>query len=238
MVPYPASGGGWACGVDYNRKEYVITWSGDWQVPSLLDFPNIRDVTLQEAHESDEKRRCWQHSTMLDYGAYGYIRVVDESSQYPILKLAHGNDAERLFISREFEMLKLLNNHPVVRVREEPISDEHGLIGFRMQKLYKINLRELSERLDEFEDAIKRVHEAGIAINDVSISNVMLDANDKITLIDFGFAGRIGERIPSFFPPWKSQRALFSVETDIEAFQEIRNDCETVRRSSYGLPAK
>ena len=224
--PYPASGGDWAFGVDYNRKEYTTRWSGAWQPPSLLGFPYIQDLTIQEAYQTDEKRRCWQHSTMLDYGSYAYIRILDESSRYPILKIAHHSDAKRQFISREFEMLRLLNTQPVVRVQEEPISDEDGLFGFRMQKLYKINRVELAERLDELEDAIKRVHETGIAINDVSISNVMLDAQDKITLIDFGFAGWIGEEVPSFFPPWKSRRALFSVETDKEAFDEICNLCK------------
>lgn len=72
-------------------------------------------------------------------------------------------------------MLKLLNTQPVVRLQEEPVSDENGLFDFHMQKLYKINTVELAERLDELEDVVKRVHEAGIAINDVSISNIMLD---------------------------------------------------------------
>ncbi|KAL9123652.1 MAG: hypothetical protein Q9217_006935 [Psora testacea] len=224
--PYPASRGDWACGVDYNRTEYTIGWSGAWQPPNLLGFPNIQDITIQEAYQSDEKRRCWQHSTLLDYGSYAYIRVLDESSEYSILKVAHDGDAQRQFICREFEMLKLLDTQPVVRVRKEPISDKNGLFGFHMQKLYKIKTVELAERLDELEKAIKVIHEAGIAINDVSISNVMLDVQDNITLIDFGFAGRIGEEIPSFFPPWKSRRALFSVETDNEAFNEICNLCK------------
>ncbi len=231
--PYSASGGDWACGVDYNRKEYTTRWSGAWQPPSLLGFPKIQELTIQEAYQSDEKRRCWQHSTILDYGSYAHIRILDDSSQYPILKIAHHGDAERQFISREFEMLKMLNTQPVVRVQEEPISDEDGLFGFHMQKLYKINTVELAKRLDELEDAIKRVHEAGIAINDISISNVMLDAQDKITLIDFGFAGRIGEEVPSFFPPWKSRRALFSVETDNEAFEEI---CSLCKEGTFQIP--
>lgn len=39
--PYPASGGDWACRVDYNRKEYTTRWSGTWEALSLLGFPNI-----------------------------------------------------------------------------------------------------------------------------------------------------------------------------------------------------
>ena len=73
--PYPISGGDWACGVDYNRKEYTTRWSGAWQPLSLLGFPNIQDLTIQEAYQSDEKRRYWQHSTMLNYGSHAHIRT-------------------------------------------------------------------------------------------------------------------------------------------------------------------
>lgn len=240
MPPYPAGGGDWACGIDYNRTEYTIKWSGAWQPPCLRGFPNIHDLTIQEAYQSDAKRCCWQRSTMLDYGSYAYVRILNKSSRYPILKIAHHGDPNRHFISREFAMLKLCKIQPVVRVQEEPVSDENGLFGFYMQKLCKINRIELAERLDELKDVIKRVHEAGIAINDVSISNVMLDAQDNITLIDFGFAGRIGEKIPSFFPPWKSRRALFSVETENEAFDEICKICRlckdcTLQKSNRSL---
>ena len=221
--PYPGRGDDWACGVDYNRREYTIRWAGDWQCPSLLSFPNIQDLTIHEVHQSDEKRRCWQHSTMLEYGSYAYIRIFDEPSLYSVLKIAHRGDAKRQFISREFEILKLLNTQPVVRVHEEPLSDQDGLFGFQMQELYKINTSELAKRLDELEYAIKKVHEAGIAINDVSISNVMLDAQNRITLVDFGFAGHIGEEFPSCFPSWKSLGEFFSVETDNKAFHEICN---------------
>ncbi len=163
---------------------------------------------------------------MLDYGSYAYVRILDKSSRYPILKIAHRGDAKRHFISREFEMLRLLKTQPVVRVHEEPVSDEDGIFGFYMQKLSKISRIELAGRLDDLLDAIERVHEAGIAINGVSISNVMLDAENNITLIDFGFAGPIGQVIPSFFPPWKSRRALFSVEADNESIDEICKICK------------
>jgi len=212
-----------------------VRWSGAWQTPSLLSFPNAQDLTIEEACQSDEKRRCWQHSTLLDYGSYAYIRVLDESSEYPIVKMSHDGDAKRLFIRREFEILKSLNTLPVVCVQDEPLSDDGGLFGFRMQKLYSINIVELAERLEELKEAIRMVHKAGIVMNDVSISNVMLDARDKITLIDFGFAGRIGENVPTFFPSWKSQQALFSVETDNVGFDEIHELCRE-RASQIQIP--
>ncbi|KAI9889124.1 MAG: hypothetical protein M1814_005786 [Vezdaea aestivalis] len=223
--PYPVSGGDWAYKVDFQRKECMVQWSGAWEPPCLLGFPNIINLTIHEVYQNEEMRRCWQRSTVLDYGSYAQVRTLDGSSHYPILKIAHRSDPKRHFISREFDMLRSLKSQPVVRVRKGPVSDEDGLLGFYMQKLYKINMADLSERLDELQDALRMVHEAGVVINDVSVSNVMVDEHDKITLIDFGFAGRIGQEVPFFFPPWKARRTLFSVESDDEAFQEVRNLC-------------
>ena len=45
-----------------------------------------------------------------------------------------------------------------------------------MQELYNINVEELANRLDELKEAIGTVHRAGLVVNDVSISNVMRDA--------------------------------------------------------------
>ncbi|MCJ1335902.1 hypothetical protein MMC09_001176 [Bachmanniomyces sp. S44760] len=226
MLPYPASKDVWACAVDCDRKEYKIGWTGAPQLPNLDSFPDIKDLTTQKVSQSKEKQHCWQNSNLIDYGAYAYVRRLDESCKFSIVKMAHHGDPNRQLLCREFEILKSLDTPSVVRVQQEPLSDENGIIGFYMQRLYKIPVFDLAERLEELKDAIERVHKAGIVFNDVSISNVMLDAQDRITLIDFGFAGRIGEDIPSFFPPWKSRRAQFSVETDNEAYNEVCDLCK------------
>ena len=224
--PYATSSNHYACGVDYHRKEYVVGWSGPWQTPSLVGFPHIEGLAIKEVYQSVERQRCWQHSTLLAYGSYAYVRVFDEPSDFPILKMSHNGDAKRLFIRNEFEILKSLNSLPVVRVQRDPISDERGLFGFRMQELYGIDVGELAKRLDELEEAIKTVHRAGIVINDVSISNIMRDAEGNIRLIDFGFAGRVGHKVPAYFPPWKSQQPFFSIETDTKDFEELLAVCK------------
>ena len=118
----------------------------------------------------------------------------------------------------------------------DPFSDEGGLFGFRMQELYNINVDELAKRLDELKEAIRTVHRAGVVINDVSISNVMRDAEDNIRLIDFGFAGRIGHKVPAFFPPWKSPQSVFSIETDNKGFEEIVAICKESALRDEALP--
>ena len=48
----------------------------------------------------------------------------------------------------------------------------------------------------------------------------MLDKDGNIMLIDFGFAGKIGTRIPAYFPPWKFKQPLFSIETDVNGLEK------------------
>lgn len=234
--PYATSSNRYACGIDYHRKEYVIGWSGPWQTPSLVGFPQIQDLAVREVCQSVERQRCWQESELLAYGSYAYVRVCDKPSEFPILKISHAGDAKRLFIRNEFEILKSLNSLPVVRVHGDPISDKGGLFGFRMQELYEINVDELAKRLDELKEAIRTVHRAGIVINDVSISNVMCDAEGNIRLIDFGFAGRIGHKVPAFFPPWKLQQSIFSIEIDNKGFEEIVAICKESALQNRALP--
>jgi len=69
-----------------------------------------------------------------------------------------------------------------------------------MQKLYSINIVKLAKRLEELKEVIRIVYKARIVINDVLISNVILNARDKIILINFGFTRRIRENVPTFFP--------------------------------------
>ncbi|KAI4262447.1 MAG: hypothetical protein L6R35_007381, partial [Caloplaca aegaea] len=170
--PYATSRNRYACGIDYHRKEYIIAWSGPWQTPSLVGFPQIQDLAVREVCQSVERQRCWQESELLAYGSYAYVRVCDKKpSEFPILKISHyAGDPKRLFIRNEFEILKSLDSLPVVvRVHGNPLSDQGGLFGFRMQELYQINVDELATRLDELKEAIRTVHRAGIVINDVSI---------------------------------------------------------------------
>jgi Protein kinase domain len=213
------------CSVDFNHTEYTVQWSGSWQPPSLVGFPNIAGVNVEQVQQSAEKQRLWHESTPLDYGSCALIRIHNEQGDFPVIKLAHHGDAERLFIRNEFDILKSLTSEPVVRLHDRPLSDESGLFGIRMQMLQRIGIIELAERSNEVKEAVKKVHAAGVAMNDISISNVMLDRDDNITLIDFGFAGKVGTRVPPYFPLWKSKNSFFSIETDDEDLTKMFNAC-------------
>ncbi|KAI9707059.1 MAG: hypothetical protein M1836_000019 [Candelina mexicana] len=211
----------WFCGVDYQRTEYKLEWSGSMNVPNLSGFPNIEGLKVEKVNQSAEVRHCWQVSTLLDYGSYAQIRILDSSAEFPVMKLAHHLDVRRQYIENESNILKSLRSLPVVQVHSDPLEDENGIFGLRMQLLQRIEIDTLVERLDEVKEAVDKVHEAGVIINDISPSNVMLDQDDNITLIDFGFAGRNGASVPDYFPRWKAERPVFSLETDVEDLKKM-----------------
>ncbi|MCJ1458196.1 hypothetical protein MMC28_008567 [Mycoblastus sanguinarius] len=91
--PCPVSKNQSSCRVDCRRKEYIADGRVPGKPPVCFGFPNTQDLTIDEAHQRDEKRYYWQHSTLLDYGSYAYILVLDESSEYPIFKMSHDRDA-------------------------------------------------------------------------------------------------------------------------------------------------
>lgn len=62
---YATSSNRYACGIDYHRKEYVIGWSGPWQTPSLVGFPQIQDLAVRRVCQSIERQRYWQHENRL-----------------------------------------------------------------------------------------------------------------------------------------------------------------------------
>jgi hypothetical protein len=49
----------------------------------------------------------------------------------------------------------------------------------------------------------------------------MKDGNGEIVLIDFGFAGRIGDEVPPLIPTWVYTSGFFAAEDDLTAFDEF-----------------
>jgi tRNA A-37 threonylcarbamoyl transferase component Bud32 len=96
---------------------------------------------------------------------------------------------------------------------------DNGIIcGYRMQELFKLEPSEMHSRRHDIEHAVGQLHSAGICHGDITPSNIMKDQRGRITLIDFGFAGRVGSTVPSFIPSWVYTDGVFSVDIDLKAF--------------------
>jgi predicted Ser/Thr protein kinase len=178
-----------------------VCWIGDWRKPpNFEDFSELKNVTVTPISHSTSVKEIWSRSQVLTYGADSHIRTLkDNVDGYPICKIAI-DGRQRSLIADEFSMLKevLADGGPVVRVHSDPLQDDDGIFGFRMEKLNKLDLDTAANHISQIENAFKRLHRRDIVHNDISPSNIMLNGKGRITIIDFGRAGRAGTVIPAY----------------------------------------
>ncbi|PVH74055.1 hypothetical protein DL98DRAFT_468493 [Cadophora sp. DSE1049] len=186
--------------LDFDRREYRLQWDGDWrQLPDLTQFPSIPNGTVNAIAHSPKVDEIWAVSEVLNFGADAHLRELRPGKdEFPVCKVAIDARQRRL-LSNEFSILRMLSAHdvPVVRTHSEPLVDEEGIFGYRMEKLIEINMDNAMKYISEIEQAVAAIHRLGIALYDISPSNIMLNMEGRITLIDFGRAGYFGEEIPS-----------------------------------------
>lgn len=234
--PYCTGRGKHSCIVEYHKKPYSLAWSGSAQYPDLRAFP--KDLEAYPLHQSEEMAEIWRSSVLVDFGSHAVVRSSpcssDEQEQdnqyFPIIKLAH-NDSESLeLIRNEIKML----SDPILRSLPTPIIDEQCItkdgipVGFRMKMLFKLEVTELYQRVNEIQQSLRQLHNAGFSHGDFSPSNVMKDEKDRIILIDFSDAGRIGEVVPPFIQrqgyyddrynadyDWHTFRRFFTLPSEI-----------------------
>jgi hypothetical protein len=207
------------CIVDYNHQPFSITWSGPPEYPDLTTFPFLKNVEVSSVHQSHEIAAIWKDSTILDYGSHASIRIT-EHHRFPILKLAHPDDLSIKLIQHEFDILLELAKLglPVVEIDQQPILDNGIACGYRMIKLSKLELSELQSRADDIKQILDRLHSAGFSHGDFSPSNILMDEDGHLVLIDFSFAGRVGSAVPSFFPSWVYTDGIYGIGIDLERF--------------------
>ncbi|KAK0754183.1 hypothetical protein B0T18DRAFT_314478, partial [Schizothecium vesticola] len=193
----------YAANMDFRRREYRVSWKGNWRnFPDLASFQQISGATVTSIPHSPEVDKLWAKSRVLCYGVDSHIRLLDQGSasgeeeQFPVCKVA-ANDRQRRFIADEFEMLRDLCSSAtsVVRVHPEPLVDEKGIFGFRMEKLLAIGPDTAIDRSDLVR-CLEHIHETGIVHNDFHRMNVMMNDQGQLVAIDFGRSGRVGSEIP------------------------------------------
>lgn len=186
--------------IDFNGNEYLLQWRGPWQEPpSLAGFPTVTDATVIPIPHSPSVNDIWSRSEVLKFGADAHIRRLNFcEDEYPICKVAIDNRQRRLLVD-EFNILRHLAtyNAPAVRTHPQPLVDEHGLFGFRMEKLTEICSETAGDYIREIENAVNSIHQCGVALHNISPSNIMLDRQEHVTIIDFGRAGYLGDNIPA-----------------------------------------
>jgi hypothetical protein len=218
-----------AINIDFQRQEYRVCWRGSWRdVPDLTSFSPTPGSTVTHIPHSPEVAEVWARSHAVRYGADSHIRLLDQhhngyegppiardgvdDEKFPVCKLA-GDDRQRRFIVDEFEILRDLGakGAPVVRVHPEPLVDGEGMFGFRMEKLTAIGPDAVIDK-GELTKCLEQIHHKGVVHNDFHSSNVMLNSEGRLVVIDFGRSGHVGTDIPrDKRPPW-SRAEVYSFE--------------------------
>jgi serine/threonine protein kinase len=186
--------------IDFDGNEYLLQWDGDWrELPDLTLFPLVTNATVTPVFHSSGVSDIWTRSQVLNFGADAHLRVLDScTDEFPICKIAL-DGRQRLLLQDEFSILRDLSSHniPVVRTHQQPLIDENGVFGFRMERLIDLNMETAANYIPNIRKAVDDVHRCGIVHHNLSRSNIMLNQQGLITLIDFGRAGYAGEKIPS-----------------------------------------
>lgn len=222
--PYPIEKSS-AVNIDFNGDEYLLRWDGDWrESPDLTSFPHVDNATVTLVPHTERVKELWATSQVLAYGADSHIRILDScGDEFSVCKVAI-NDRQRQLLQGEFSILQHLSfkDLPVVRIHQEPLTDEQGIFGFRMEILSKIEMDSAAKYMPGIEKAFEELHRSGVVHHDISPSNIMLNQKGQVTIIDFGRAGYIGQEVPSIKAVGKpKEKEIYSVESDNVSLERV-----------------
>jgi protein kinase-like protein len=206
--------------VDHQGSEYRVCWKGDWRkCPDFSTFPHLSAATATEIPHGPATRRLWSASRVIGHGSNAHVRqLLVRDDDFPIIKVAI-NARQRELIAEEFQLLRhLAISAPSARIpltHPEPLREGSYVVGFRMERLHCIPLGGHLEHFEELEDAVRQLHSVGIVHHDLSPSNIMMDKSGRVTLIDLGHAGYLGQPIPARkAKPGSSRGARYSISDD------------------------
>jgi serine/threonine protein kinase len=194
-------------------------------------------VVTQVPH-SPSVNEVWTRSEVLKFGADAHVRVFHScADEFFVCKIAL-DTRHRLLLHDEFSLLRDLSSHsvPVVRTHPQPLMDEDSIFGFRMERLVDINIDTTANYIPDIESAINSIHQCGIVLHDISPTNIMLNQQGRITIIDLGQAGYVGKMIPpSKTIGIKPTAGVFSINADRLALDSIIGMCGTLSKNSIQL---
>lgn len=207
------------CFIEFANKIYQIYWSEpSTQYPDLTNFPSLQEgTTSKPILLSPPIAELFASSTLLNHGVDGCIRCTHAIELLPIVKIALPRQISRARVQYEIAMLKEIQRCgiPVPAFDPVPLVDaEGGVFGYRMEKLFSLDFKNLGSVAKELREIVDRLHECGFSHGDLNPSNVMRDGRGRVVLIDTSFSGRLGEVVPSHVPSWQYKGSVFSTTTD------------------------
>ncbi|KAI7456623.1 hypothetical protein KC368_g6 [Hortaea werneckii] len=183
------------------------------QYPDLSSFPEV-EGTVHTVSLSDEVAKAYAESVLVNFGTDGCVRC-SHLQPLPIIKLAHPNKVSRLRIQHEFDMLKEMRRYSlrVPIFDDNPMLDDEGLFGYRMEQLYPIDFSNTQAISDDLKTLVNQVHDSGFSHGDLNPSNVMRNSNGSLVLIDPSRGGPLGQEVPHYIPSYQYEGTVFSTTT-------------------------
>ncbi|KAM0717011.1 hypothetical protein Q7P37_006863 [Cladosporium fusiforme] len=213
------------CYVETGRELWEASWPhkpGDRR--AYPDFKNLlpsSEITLNALELSNEIVNIYKTSQLLGFGSDACVRL-DGDAAHPVIKIAHPTAENRKRIKHEFGLMaRLCNLDFVANTSDEPLMDENGVFGFRMEHLEGIAFDDLMTRRSDIETLLGKLHGAGFCHGDFSFSNIMQRKDGTLVLIDFGFAGLLGDTIPDDFPRYLYPDRCFTASIDQERIEHV-----------------
>lgn len=205
------------CYIDNNRQLKEASWPYVRGGPAFPDFNDLElDIVIRDVLVSESVLDLWKDSKLLGYGSDACIRLTDTGS-HPVIKLAHPQAECRQRIEHEFAIMRQLAHLDVVaKVYPEPLIDENGIVGFQLERLHRVSKDETTARKEEIKEMLTKLHEAGYCHGDIHFCNIMQRQNGELVLIDFSYAGRLGEAVPEPVPKYMHPSRIYCVEADWE----------------------
>jgi hypothetical protein len=117
-------------------------------------------------------------------------------------------------------MRDLAEVNTVAQVADEPLTDKDGIFGFRLERLYYVELEDLQRRFKEVRCLLETLHDAGYYHGHCSFSNIMQNKEGRLVLIDLAFAGPLGSEIPEDFPKHLFQRGPYTTNLDLDRVEK------------------
>lgn len=207
------------CFIEFANKIYQIYWKEpSTQYPNLTNFPSLqKDTTSNPVLLSPPIAELFATSTLLNHGVDGCIRCTHNTELLPIVKIALPRQISRARVQYEIAMLQEMKRCgiPVPVFDPMPLVDVEGdVFGYRMEKLFSLDFKNLGSVKEELKEIVDRLHKCGFSHGDLNPSNVMRDGRGRLVLIDPSFSGRIGEVVPGHVPSWQYEGSVFSTATD------------------------
>jgi hypothetical protein len=215
----------YGCYIDVDGVPHEASWTGNWAAFEFTDTSSLVDFRLVPLQLTTEIMTVWKSSTHmhLAFGSHASVRSEGVDSKF-VVKIAHPNDKCRRLVEREFNIMRDLSDlDAVAKVAGEPLADQDGIFGFRLERLYHVEPEEMQARFQEVERLLNSLHDAGYCHGDCHFSNIMQNREGKLVFIDLALSGPLGSEVPEEFQTCLVRGSRYTADIDREMIKRCGN---------------